>query len=75
MIREGNAGLAGVQDELESDRVAAELEQRISSGQLAAGERLPTEGALCELLRVSRSVVGDAIRSLVAGDLWLSDMG
>lgn len=56
-------------DELKSDRVAAELERRIFSGELATGTRLPTETELCEILGVSRSVVRDAVRALVARGL------
>jgi DNA-binding FadR family transcriptional regulator len=63
------SGLALQRDELKSDRVAAELERRIFSGELATGTRLPTETELCEILGVSRSVVRDAIRSLVARGL------
>ena len=63
------SGLTLARDELKSDRVAAELERRIFSGELATGSRLPTETELCDLLGVSRSVVRDAIRSLVARGL------
>ena len=52
-----------------SDRMIREFEDRIVSGQLAAGERLPTESELCELLDVSRSVVRDAMRTLAARGL------
>ncbi len=38
--------LGSVRDELKSDRVAAELERRILCGDLAPGDRLPTEGEL-----------------------------
>jgi DNA-binding FadR family transcriptional regulator len=62
-------GLTGLGGELKSDRVAAELERRILSGQLEPGERLPTESELCDILGVSRSVIRDAIRSLVARGL------
>lgn len=58
-------GLSVARDELKSDRVASELERQILSGELPAGTRLPTESELCEMLGVSRSVVRDAIRSLV----------
>lgn len=75
MFAGGVAGLGGVRDELKSDRVAAELERRIISGKLAPGERLPTEGELGELLDVSRSVVRDAIRSLVARGLIVVRQG
>jgi len=67
--RSAFSGLALQRDELKSDRVAAELERRILSGELATGTRLPTETELCEILGVSRSVVRDAIRSLVARGL------
>jgi DNA-binding FadR family transcriptional regulator len=62
-------GLTLANDELKSDRVAAELERQIFSGELATGTRLPTESELCDILGVSRSVVRDAIRSLVARGL------
>jgi DNA-binding FadR family transcriptional regulator len=52
-----------------SDRVAAELEQRILRGDLETGAQLPTEGELCEIYEVSRSVVRDAIRTLTARGL------
>jgi len=56
-------------DDLKSDRVASELERQILSGRLRPGERLPTEGELGEMLGVSRSVVRDAVRTLVARGL------
>lgn len=62
-------GLTLARDELKSDRVAAALERQIFSGKLATGTRLPTESELCDILGVSRSVVRDAIRSLVARGL------
>lgn len=52
-----------------SDRIVQEFEERIVSGELAPGERLPTESELCELLDVSRSVVRDAVRTLAARGL------
>lgn len=52
-----------------SDRVVAELEARIVSGELSPGARLPTEPELGAMLRVSRTVVRDAIRTLVARGL------
>ena len=52
-----------------SDRVASELERRILSGEPEPGARLPTEVELCELFGVSRSVVRDALRTLVARGL------
>jgi GntR family transcriptional repressor for pyruvate dehydrogenase complex len=47
-----------------SEEVVAEIERRILSGQLAPGQRLPTEGELGEELGYSRSVIRDAMRSL-----------
>jgi DNA-binding FadR family transcriptional regulator len=52
-----------------SDRIIREFEDRIVSGALQSGERLPTESELCELLDVSRSVVRDAMRTLAARGL------
>ena len=49
--------------------IVREFEDRIVYGELAPGERLPTESELCELLGVSRSVVRDAVRTLVARGL------
>lgn len=55
--------------ELKSHGLVAGLERQILSGRLAAGTRLPTEDQLSEILQVSRSVVRDAIRMLVARGL------
>ena len=52
-----------------SETVASELEAKILGGELRAGERLPTEAELCDLLDVSRSVVRDAVRGLAARGL------
>lgn len=52
-----------------SDRVAAELERRILWGEPEPGDRLPTEAELCDLFGVSRSVVRDALRTLMARGL------
>jgi GntR family transcriptional regulator, transcriptional repressor for pyruvate dehydrogenase complex len=59
----------GSRDSLKSDRVVAELERQILDGTLSPGDRLPTESELCDILSVSRSVVRDAIRTLVARGL------
>ncbi|HEY3772658.1 MAG TPA: GntR family transcriptional regulator [Solirubrobacteraceae bacterium] len=69
MTRPASLVLGSLRDELKSDRVAAELERRILCGELAPGDRLPTEPVLGQMLGVSRSVVRDAIRSLVARGL------
>jgi len=52
-----------------SDQVVTDIEIRILSGQLQAGERLPSEGELCEIFRVSRTVIRDALRTLAARGL------
>lgn len=52
-----------------SNAVAAELARRIVFGELTVGARLPNEGNLCALFRVSRSVVRDAIRMLLTRGL------
>lgn len=69
MSRAAVAGMSISADKLKSDRVAAEFERRILNGELVAGQRLPTEADLCDVLAVSRSVVRDAVRSLVARGL------
>lgn len=60
---------------LKSDRVVAVLEQQILSGELAPGTVLPTEAELCEILGVSRTVIRDAVRALVARGLLLVRQG
>jgi DNA-binding FadR family transcriptional regulator len=55
--------------DLKSDRIVIAFERQILSGRLAAGSRLPTENELCDILGVSRSVVRDSIRTLVARGL------
>src|SRR5918992_578343 len=50
--------------ELKPEQVVQNLERRILSGELRAGERLPTEGELGAQLGVSRTVVRDAVRTL-----------
>src|SRR5918999_332987 len=49
---------------LKPEQVILDLERRILSGELRAGERLPTEGELGQELGVSRTVIRDAIRTL-----------
>lgn len=49
---------------LKPEQVVQDLERRILSGELRAGERLPTEGELGAELGVSRTVVRDAVRTL-----------
>ena len=52
-----------------SERVADAVTAAILAGEMKPGERLPSERALCEQFMVSRSVVREAVRSLVAKGL------
>jgi GntR family transcriptional repressor for pyruvate dehydrogenase complex len=47
-----------------SDAVFQQLRDRILSGELVAGERLPAERVLCEALGVNRSAVREALKRL-----------
>lgn len=68
-VRDGWSSIATTVGELKSDRVRALLEQQILSGELETGHILPPEPELCELLGVSRTVLRDAVRALVAKGL------
>lgn len=68
-VREGWSGVATTIGSLKSDRVRAVLEQQILSGELAPGTLLPREAELSEALGVSRTVLRDAVRQLVARGL------
>lgn len=46
------------------ERIAKDLGQRITSGQVSVGDSLPTEAALCSKYRVSRYTVREALRQL-----------
>jgi GntR family transcriptional regulator, transcriptional repressor for pyruvate dehydrogenase complex len=52
-----------------SEQVAARLQAHVLDNGLHAGDRLPSERELCELLGVSRTVVREAVRLLVAKGL------
>jgi DNA-binding FadR family transcriptional regulator len=52
-----------------ADRVAAALTELIVSGRLQPGDKLPSERELCEQFGVSRPVVREAVRSLIAKGL------
>lgn len=52
-----------------SDQVAAQLQTLVTSNTIRPGEKLPSERELCELLGVSRTVVREAVRSLVVKGL------
>lgn len=54
---------------LKPDQVVQDLERRILSGELRAGERLPTEFELGVQLGVSRTVIRDAVRTLATRHL------
>ena len=47
-----------------SERVGERLRELIGSGNLAPGEKLPSENELARALRVSRPVVREALRGL-----------
>ena len=51
------------------DRVTRQLQDLIADEALQPGDLLPPERELCELMGVSRTVVREAVRSLVAKDL------
>jgi GntR family transcriptional repressor for pyruvate dehydrogenase complex len=51
------------------DKVARQLQQSILDGSLAPGDRLPTERELGDQFGVSRTVIREAVRSLVAKGL------
>jgi GntR family transcriptional repressor for pyruvate dehydrogenase complex len=63
------AATVGAVGDLKSDRVVMALERHILSGSLPSGTRLPTEAELCAILGVSRSVIRDSVRTLVARGL------
>ncbi|MGB2712379.1 MAG: FadR/GntR family transcriptional regulator [Conexibacter sp.] len=52
-----------------SEKVAADITQTIMDGALAPGERMPSERELGEQFGVSRTVIREAVRSLVASGL------
>jgi GntR family transcriptional regulator, transcriptional repressor for pyruvate dehydrogenase complex len=52
-----------------SDQVAAQLQALVTDNAIKPGEKLPSERELCELLGVSRTVVREAVRSLVVKGL------
>lgn len=52
-----------------SDQVATQLQSLVLNNAIKPGEKLPSERELCELLGVSRTVVREAVRSLVVKGL------
>lgn len=55
--------------------MAEKLSERVLSGKLKPGERLPTEAELCEEFEVSRTVVREAIARLRSEGLLVSHQG
>ncbi len=53
-------------------QIVRDLGMRILAGEFQPGERLPPEAALCETYNVSRSVLREATRVLVAKGLVVS---
>jgi DNA-binding FadR family transcriptional regulator len=74
-VLEGWGDVATKVGDLKSDRVAAVLEHQILSGALAPGTVLPIESELVDILGVSRTVVRDAVRTLVARGLLYARQG
>jgi GntR family transcriptional repressor for pyruvate dehydrogenase complex len=69
-LTEETAGFAPIaRSERLADRVARALTESIVSGRLEPGAKLPTERELCEQFGVSRPVVREAVRSLIAKGL------
>lgn len=58
-----------------SDQIIQQIQDAIRNGDLARGDKLPTERALCEQFGVSRSVVREAIKALDAMGLVESRQG
>jgi GntR family transcriptional repressor for pyruvate dehydrogenase complex len=58
-------GFEPVRRETVMDTVARRIEQLVRSGELKAGDRLPPEPELAQMLRVSRSSLREALKSLM----------
>jgi GntR family transcriptional repressor for pyruvate dehydrogenase complex len=58
-----------------SDKVAEQLLDGIVSGRLQPGDRLPSERELAQTFAVSRTVIREAVRSLVTRGLVVSQSG
>lgn len=65
----------GSRDRLLSDRVYEDILGMIASGQIPKGAKLPTEHALCDLLKVSRPVLRKSLRQLREDGLIVSRQG
>lgn len=55
--------------------IAAQIKERILSGDLKVDERLPTEEELCTLFNVSRHTIREALKRLAAQNLIVSRRG
>lgn len=51
------------------------IEEKLVSGELQPGERLPTERALADLFQVNRSTVKRAYEELVANGIVIAEQG
>ena len=69
------AAPAPLRSERLSDRLATLLGERIDSGDLVPGERLPTEQALAQAHGVSRTVVREAVHQLKSRGMLRSRQG
>ena len=58
-----------------ADRVAAQLLDAIGAGRFRDGDPLPSERTLGDQFGVSRTVIREAIRALVARDVLEADSG
>jgi GntR family transcriptional regulator, transcriptional repressor for pyruvate dehydrogenase complex len=58
-----------------SERIISGLRQQILNGEIAPGQKLPSEGQLTETYGVSRTVIREAITSLAADGLVESRQG
>jgi GntR family transcriptional repressor for pyruvate dehydrogenase complex len=58
-----------------STRVAIQIEQMIRNGELKIGEKIPAQHVLCERFQVSRTVIREATKYLMAKGLLISQAG
>ncbi len=58
-----------------ADHVAEQIERVIVEGHLEPGDRLPSQAELCEQLKVSRTVVREAVKMLVSRGLVETQRG
>lgn len=70
-----NQGPAPVAAQRLSDQLAAALADRVARGELAPGQRLPTEQQLADAHGVSRTVVREAVHQLKSQGLLRSRQG